>query len=105
MDMSTLYFIPLKGQAIFSHGHVRVEMDCSSTTLIFKEPREPLSPSSIICVLSDTQGLLSLADTQATSKSYTAQGNGGDAPGCLVLMEVLLTPALIILWPEGNLNI
>lgn len=68
--MSTVCFISLKGQVIFSHRRVRVEMDCSPTTLIFKDRQQLASPSSIIWLLADTHGLLSLGNTQAASKYY-----------------------------------
>lgn len=79
MDMSTVCFISLKKKVIFFYRCVRVEMDCSSTTSIFKEPRQPVSPSSIIWVLSDTTGLLSPGDTQAASGSYCIKCNSRGA--------------------------
>lgn len=89
VNMSTLCFISLEQQVIFFHRRVRVEMDCSSTALIFKEPLQPVSPSSIIWVLSDTHGLLSQGDAQAASRSYHIKYNSRGAPGRgLFLMDL-----------------
>lgn len=55
-DVSAVCFISWGEQVIFLRRRVRVEMDCRSTTSIFKELLQLASPSSIIWVLSDTHG-------------------------------------------------
>lgn len=90
----SVFYLTEGGSNFLSHC-VRVEMDCTSTALIFKESQQPISPSSIIWVLSDTHGLLYLGDTHTcrcthtSSRSDRRKCNSRSVCGWLHLMDFI----------------